>query len=93
MPKPVSPRRMAQLAALKKHVREQFDLAEDDTVLLSQLDCTEPGCPPVETVVAVLPASGGTRRWTLHHPIDEITPELLTQTLAGPPVTSEGERT
>ena len=93
MPKPVSARRMAQLTALKNHVREQLDLAEDDTVLLSQLDCTEPGCPPVETVVAVLSASGPSRRWTAHCPVDELTFELLTQTLTEPPTTPEGAST
>ncbi|MFF3075103.1 hypothetical protein ACFVSN_35685 [Kitasatospora sp. NPDC057904] len=92
MPRPPSPRRTTRLTALKNHTRELLELAEDDTVLISQLDCTEPGCPPVKTVVAVLPPSGAIRRWTLHHPLDEVTTELLAQALTQAPRTAEGER-
>jgi hypothetical protein len=31
----------------------------------------------VETVVAVLPMQGEARRWTLHRPVDQITPADL----------------
>ncbi|MGW2373482.1 hypothetical protein [Kitasatospora sp. NPDC001683] len=91
MPRPASPRLAALSSALKNQTRELLALADDDIVMIRQLDCTEPGCPPVETVVAVLPPSGATRRWTLHHPLDEITPELLASALAEPPGAPEGE--
>jgi hypothetical protein len=46
----------AQLALakrmIKQWVRERFSLAEDATVMTTQLDCAEPGCPPHETVIA-----------------------------------------
>ncbi len=91
MPRPVPPRQAAQLTALKNHARRLLALTDEDIVLIRQLHCTEPGCPPVETVVAVLPPASGTRRWTLHQPVDEITPDLLAAALAEPPTTSEGE--
>lgn len=91
MPRPLPARQAAQLADLKNQTRQLLDLADDDIVLVRQLDCTEPGCPPVETVIAVLPPTGTTRRWTLHHPIDEITPDLLRLTLAEEPDSTEGE--
>jgi hypothetical protein len=40
---------------LKQWVREELDLPEDTTVVVSELTCTEPGCPPLETVVSVFP--------------------------------------
>ncbi|MFI9362734.1 hypothetical protein ACIG5E_17025 [Kitasatospora sp. NPDC053057] len=92
MPRPATPRLAALSTALKSRTRELLALTDDDIVMIRQLDCTEPGCPPVETVVAVLPPSGATRRWTLHHPLDEITPELLAHALAESPGTDEGER-
>ncbi|WP_237330993.1 hypothetical protein [Streptomyces sp. BA2] len=47
-------------------------LDEDTAVMIRQLACAEPGCPPVETVIAVLPMDGPSRRWTLHHSAEQI---------------------
>ncbi|MGW3177456.1 hypothetical protein [Streptomyces sp. NPDC001153] len=53
-------------------MRALLDLDDDTAVLIRQLACTEPGCPPLETVVVVLPMEGDARRWTLHRPADQI---------------------
>lgn len=45
--------------------------------MIRQLACSEPGCPPLETVVAVLPMHGPARRWTLHQPAGQITEDDL----------------
>ena len=71
------PGRSPNVAALKESVRQLLDLDDETAVMIRQLDCTEPGCPPVETVVAVLPMQGEARRWTLHRPVDQITPADL----------------
>ena len=45
-------------------------LDADTSVLVQQLACAEPGCPPVETVVAVL---GSRRRtWKIPNPTAEV---------------------
>ncbi|MGW1286365.1 hypothetical protein ACWDBD_48775 [Streptomyces sp. NPDC001118] len=62
---------------LKETVRTLLDLDDDTAVLIRQLACTEPGCPPLETVVVVLPMEGAARRWTLHRPADQITEDAL----------------
>ncbi|MER5544100.1 hypothetical protein AB5L52_06465 [Streptomyces sp. CG4] len=62
---------------LKETVRTLLDLDDDTAVLIRQLACTEPGCPPLETVVVVLPMEGAARRWTLHRPADQITKDDL----------------
>jgi hypothetical protein len=62
-----------RLCELKETVRTLLDLDDDTAVMIRQLACTEPGCPPLETVVAVLPMNGPTRRWTLHQPTDDVT--------------------
>ncbi|MER6546362.1 hypothetical protein [Streptomyces sp. NPDC001250] len=62
---------------LKETVRTLLDLDDDTAVLIRQLACTEPGCPPLETVVVVLPMEGAARRWTLHRPADQITKDAL----------------
>jgi hypothetical protein len=55
----------AQLQALDRirdWTRERFALAADDVLLVTEVACAVPGCPPLETVVAFW--TGGNRR---HH--------------------------
>lgn len=39
---------------LKLQTQKLFGLSDDVTVSVSELTCREPGCPDVETVVAIL---------------------------------------
>ncbi|MGW2650541.1 hypothetical protein ACWC2T_38060 [Streptomyces sp. NPDC001393] len=61
-------------------MRALLDLDDDTAVLIRQLACTEPGCPPLETVVVVLPMEGDARRWTCTAP-----PTRSPRTTCGPP--------
>jgi nitrate reductase delta subunit len=38
--------------------RERFALASDETVMVSQISCAVPGCPPIETHVVFWTALG-----------------------------------
>lgn len=73
-------RRAVALAAL---VRTTLNLPDDVAVTVQQLACREPGCPPVETVLAVL----GTppRRWAIRRPVLDIDDDLVTAMLAHDP--------
>jgi hypothetical protein len=51
-------------------VRAQLNLPEDAPLTVSQIACREPGCPPVETVIAML--STPARRWTIPRPLSHI---------------------
>ncbi len=73
-----------QLRELKETVRTLLGLDDDTAVMIRQLACTEPGCPPLETVVAVLPMNGPARRWTLHRPTEQITEDDLRTALLSP---------
>jgi hypothetical protein len=70
---------------LKEAVRRLLDLDDDTAVVIRQLACSEPGCPPLETVVAVLPMEGRPRRWTLHRPAEGITEDDLRAALLATP--------
>ncbi|MEU9444199.1 hypothetical protein AB0D42_25530 [Streptomyces sp. NPDC048304] len=65
-------------------MRALLGLDDDTAVLIRRLACTEPGCPPLETVVVMLPMEGAARRWTLHRPADQITEDDLRATLLAP---------
>ena len=54
-------------------VRNRLQLGEDTVVMVSELQCSEPGCPPLETMVAVLDGPGQRRRFKFHKSIAEIT--------------------
>jgi hypothetical protein len=73
-------RRAAEIADL---ARETLGLPDDVAVTVQQLSCAEPGCPPVETVIAVLAAPQ--RRWTIHRPLTEIDDALVTSRLTHAP--------
>jgi hypothetical protein len=72
------------LSGLKTLVRTSLALNADDVVLVSELHCAEPGCPPVETVVVVLDEDGH-RKWKIPLPPAEVTTHTLRQTLAAEP--------
>jgi hypothetical protein len=77
---PTRARRAAEIAEL---VRVTLGLPDDVAVTVQQLSCAEPGCPPVETVIAVL--ARPPRRWTIHRPLAEIGDPLVTTRLTHAP--------
>jgi hypothetical protein len=65
-------RRSAPSAIVKTWVRRHCSLGDDVTVLVAQLACAEPGCPPTETVISILD-SNSTTSVRLHKPLSEVT--------------------
>jgi hypothetical protein len=62
-------------ALIKRWAIEAFGLDDDagGTVMVTELRCTEPGCPPLETVIALLGDSGPPRQHKIHKPMAEVT--------------------
>ena len=69
--------------SIAERVRTVLDLHDDVAVTVQQLTCREPGCPPVETVIAIL--ANPARRWTLHRPLADVTDELVAHLLRDEP--------
>lgn len=59
-----------QIRQIKNWLYETLSIDKEVHISLSQLSCTEPDCPPVETVIAVMlnPA----QQYKIHKPIAEI---------------------
>jgi nitrate reductase delta subunit len=53
-----SPDRDAALARLRDWTHRRFALADEETVMVSQIACGVPGCPPIETHVVFWTAAG-----------------------------------
>lgn len=62
-------------------------LDEQAAVVVQQLACSEPDCPPIETKIAVLGEEPG-RRWTIHAPVSEVEDPAVRRTVTARP---EGE--
>ncbi len=63
------PERAEKTRAIKAWVREELALDDDATVLVTELACTEPGCPPVETIIALMAVGQERRQAKVHKPI------------------------
>jgi nitrate reductase delta subunit len=64
------------ITRIREWVRERFKLSDDATIMVSEITCNLPGCPPLETVVAFW------ENETRHHfkifkPVAEVTSDNL----------------
>ena len=57
---------------IKQTTRTALNLAEDAAVSVSELACREPGCPDIETVIAILLAGQPPRVFRFHKAIIEV---------------------
>ena len=69
----------AQTARIKDWVKETFTLSDEVAVLVTELQCTEDGCPPLETVIAILATPGSPRPFKLHKAVAEVTAQDIHQ--------------
>jgi hypothetical protein len=75
--------RSAAIRTLKICAGRLFEASEDDAILVSQLRCTEPGCPPIETAVALLRKGSEPRHVKIHKPAVDVTVEDLRAAIVG----------
>ena len=75
------PRRtqMEKLRAIKDWTRAALNLSPDTTVLVSELECREDGCPPLETIIAVLAGPRSRIERKVHVAVDDLTREMVVQ--------------
>ena len=77
-----------QLKQLKAWVYQTLTLEQSVPVSISQLTCTEPGCPPLETVIAVMTQPPQT--YKIHRPAVEIDQGDVIKALANKPKSDSG---
>jgi hypothetical protein len=84
-----SPERLQAVDRVKAWTRAQFKLSDEATLLVAELACALPGCPPLETVVVFWMADGKQYRFKVFKPmeevvIDDLPPAWLKDALAVP---------
>lgn len=80
-PKP--PANSEKILQIRSWVRDRFGLDEETIVMVTELRCSEPGCPPLETLIAVMDGPGQRRQFKFHKSIAEMTPNDIELAIPG----------
>ena len=67
-----SPDRAGALALVRGWTKARFALTDDETVTVSELACSVPGCPPIETHVVFWTAAGR-HHFKIFKPLAQVT--------------------
>lgn len=59
-----------QIKQVKKWIYQYFEISEDISISLSQLQCKEADCPPIETVISVM--TNPVKQYKIHKKIGDI---------------------
>lgn len=70
------PAHAAALERVRQWTRVRFALAEPATVLVTEVACGLPGCPPIETVIAFW-VDGRRHHWKVFKPAAEVVEDDL----------------
>jgi hypothetical protein len=73
----------SSLRGLFSPVFETFRLSEDTPLIITELECAEEGCPPLETVIVILDTPGDPRQYKVFKPLAEVTAEDIASVAAG----------
>jgi len=57
---------------IKQWVKDTFELNEETPVMVTEFRCAEPGCPPLETVIAIMGPGNNKSQHKLHKSIREV---------------------
>jgi nitrate reductase delta subunit len=71
------PEQLEAVERVKKWTRARFKLAEDATILVSEVACGLPGCPPLETVVAFWTEGDTRHHFKVFKRVAEVVPDDL----------------
>lgn len=69
----------AGIARVRGWVREDFELQPETSLLVTELECGKPGCPPHETVIALLEPGRPPEEHKLRKAVAQITHDDVTR--------------
>ena len=71
------PEHLAALDRVREWTRARFKLANDAAILVTEVSCALPGCPPLETVVAFWTENDTRHHFKLFKRADEVVADDL----------------
>ena len=72
-----APAHREALARVREWTRERFGLPEEASILVAELACRLPGCPPLETVVAFWTEDDRRHQFKLFKPVRDVVDDDL----------------
>ena len=57
---------------LKLLISNKYKLSDNTIISIAELNCHEPDCPPIETVITVRYEDGSMKNWRVAKPISEV---------------------
>jgi nitrate reductase delta subunit len=87
-----SPAFLAAADRIKAWTRARFGLPEDGAVMVSQVSCSLPGCPPLETIVAFWTGAEAQRHhFKIFKPVEAVLEDDLPPAWLKPSLRDTGE--
>jgi hypothetical protein len=71
------PEHLAAIDRVRDWTRERFKLPDDAAILVTEVTCALPGCPPLETVVAFWTASDTRHHFKVFKPVADVVEDDL----------------
>jgi hypothetical protein len=71
------PEHLAAIDRVRDWTRERFKLPDDAAIMVTEVTCALPGCPPLETVVAFWTASDTRHHFKVFKPVAEMVEDDL----------------
>jgi hypothetical protein len=71
------PEQIAALDQVREWTRMRFELPDDAPIMVSEVACGLPGCPPIETVVAFWTGADTRHHFKLFKPATEVVEDDL----------------
>ena len=71
------PEELAALDRVREWTRARFALSEEAAIVVAEVACGLPGCPPVETVVAFWAAGDTRHRFKVFKPVRDVVEDDL----------------
>ena len=71
------PEHLAAIDRVRDWTRERFKLPDDAAIMVTEVTCALPGCPPLETVVAFWTASDTRHHFKVFKPVAEVVEDDL----------------
>ncbi|MGH6784447.1 MAG: hypothetical protein ACREBP_07465 [Sphingomicrobium sp.] len=62
---------------MREWTRERFKLADGAAILVAEIACTVPGCPPIDTVVAFWTEGDKRHQFKIFKPVEDVVPDDL----------------
>jgi nitrate reductase delta subunit len=72
-----SPERRAAIDRVRDWTRARFRLDDDVTIMVNEIECGVPGCPPLETVIVFWSAPDRRHHWKVFKPVAAVVEDDL----------------